>query len=183
MENFDLFNAQLLEESKRFLEKAHESTENVAKQAFLHASLLLSMSALEASINSISEGLFCEPYEKEYSIIERALLLEKEIKFDKGEFTLGTNLKMTKIIERVEYLYFKFSKKKLDASEAWYPILIQSIRLRNELVHPKANVKLTEKQVGNCITCVIGAINTLFILVYRRGLPAYNLGLNSLLDF
>ncbi len=51
MTEFDSFSTQLLEESKALLEKA-KSAEPFTQSAYLHAGLLLTMSALEACVNS-----------------------------------------------------------------------------------------------------------------------------------
>ena len=77
MEQFDFFGQQLFEEAKYYLENAKLESENAAKaEAFMHASLLLGMSALEAYVNSISEEL-CKSFN--LSIYERSLLSEKQI--------------------------------------------------------------------------------------------------------
>ena len=78
MTEFDSFSTQLLEESKALLEKA-KSAEPFTQSAYLHAGLLLTMSALEACLNSMAEELLIEPYGDSYTVYERALLLEKEV--------------------------------------------------------------------------------------------------------
>ncbi len=55
MEKFDSFCYSLLDESKRFLEKAKSEKEQININAYLHASLLLSISSLEAFINGIAD--------------------------------------------------------------------------------------------------------------------------------
>ena len=56
MATFDVFANQLLEEAKRFLEKANDSSSDLAAEAaYLHAALTLSFCALEAHVNSIGE--------------------------------------------------------------------------------------------------------------------------------
>jgi len=48
--DFDLFANQLLEEAKRFFEKATESTDSMSRAAHLHAALMLAFCALEAHV-------------------------------------------------------------------------------------------------------------------------------------
>ena len=77
--DFDNFVIQLFEEAKSFFEKAKSSTKQDSKDAYLHASLLLVMSSLEACVNSITAEILIEPYNNKYELIEQSLLLEKEI--------------------------------------------------------------------------------------------------------
>lgn len=58
MKEFDFFGEMLFEEAKYYLEIA-KSEENGSEHQIssLHASLLLSMSALEAYVNAVSEEL------------------------------------------------------------------------------------------------------------------------------
>ncbi|MGO1385413.1 MAG: hypothetical protein ACTHWA_10210 [Arachnia sp.] len=50
----DAFSLELLEEAKRFMEKASESK---APEPYLHAAMLLAFSALESHMNGLAEEL------------------------------------------------------------------------------------------------------------------------------
>ena len=178
MTDFDSFATQLLEEAKALLEKS-KTTDGFTQVTFLHSSLFLGISALEASVNSITEELLIEPYDECYTVYERALLREKEVYFDRGEYVLGKGLKMSRITDRLEFLFFKFSGKKLDGTVQWYFNLKESIGLRNKLVHPKENIELTAKQVEVAILAVVEAINQLYTIVYKRKYPAYDMGIQA----
>lgn len=176
MTEFDSFSTQLLEESKALLEKA-KSAEPFTQSAYLHASLLLAISALEACINSITEELLIEPYKEKYSVYEQALLLEKDVKFDRGEYILSNGLKISRITDRIEFLYYKYTRRKLSGNYQWYASLKQNIDLRNKLVHPKEHIQLTVKQVEAAVLSVITAINELYNAVYKRKFPAFDRGI------
>lgn len=178
MTEFDSFSTQLLEESKAFLEKAR-TTESFIQSAYLHSSLLLAMSALEACINSIVEELLVEPYRDKYSVYEQALLLEKDIKFDRGEYTLGNGLKTSRITDRIEFLYYKYTGKKLSGNYSWYSSLKQSIELRNKLGHPKGHLQLTVNQVEVSVLAVIDTINELYKAIYKKKFPAFDRGIKT----
>ena len=76
MEDFDKFSNNLLEEAKRFFEKAKaESTIN-SKDAFLHSSLLLAISSLEAYVNGIADDF---KDADSLTLYEKGFLLEKKI--------------------------------------------------------------------------------------------------------
>ncbi|MDP4092805.1 MAG: hypothetical protein Q8920_05520 [Bacillota bacterium] len=183
MQDFDEFSIKLFEESKRFLEKAKLEKDNIAQEAFLHASLLISMSALEAHINSISEELINSPDIDIYNVYERALLSEKDVCFEKGKFGVSQKLKIYRISDRIEFLYYKYSGKIVGPSDTWYAELKKSIDLRNKLVHPKSNILLTIVQVENALHAVLNTINQLYLIIYKSGLPIYSLDLQSKFSF
>ena len=185
MQEFDSFSNQLQDEAKRYLEKAKEIQydNHDALEAFLHASLLLSMCALEAYVNAMSSELLSPPCQNSYPVHEQALLLERDVKFEKGEYVVGNNLKMYRLIDRIEYLYFKFSGRKIGADDTWYINLKQSIDTRNKLVHPKTNITLTITQVENTLCSILDTVNVLYGVIYKTGLPSYSMGLQSKYSF
>lgn len=173
---FDRFFEQLLEESKFLYEQSHKVSDDEHRDIFLHSSLLTVISALEACIYSIAEELLIEPYKDNYSLLEQSMLLEREIIFEKGKYKLGNNLKMTRITERLELLFVKFLKEKWDPTVSWFSQLKQSIKLRNEIVHPKAIISITTHQVEIAIKAVLETINELYKAIYKKALPTYSLG-------
>ena len=177
MTEFDSFATQLLEESKTLLEKA-KRVEGFSKITYYHSSLLLAISALEACINSIADEILIDPYKNEYTIYEQGLLLEKDVRFDKGEFVLSNGLKISRITDRIEFLYYKFTRKRLDGTYQWYANLRQCIDIRNKLVHPKEQLRISDNQVELAILSVIETINQLYLAVYKRKFPAYDWGIN-----
>ncbi len=179
--DFDSFVIQIFEEAKSFYQKACFTQDNTSKEAYLHSSLLLAMSSLEACVNSISEEILIEPYNENYTILEQSLLLEKEIKFENGQYKLNNRLKMSRIIDRIEFLIYKFSGKEAK-NERWFCQLKQSIDFRNKLVHPKESLSITEKQVENAITSVLETINELYKAIYKKAFPGYNFGITSRIE-
>lgn len=175
MTEFDSFATQLLEEAKVLLEKSNKE-DHFVKTTYLHSSLLLSISALEACINSVTDELMIDSYRDKFAIHEQSLLLEKEIRFDKGEFVLSNSLKMSHITDKLEYLLFKYTGQKIDGTTDWYYNLKQSIELRNKLVHPKSDLLVSTKNVEVAILSVVNAINALYMAVYKRKYPSYDRG-------
>jgi hypothetical protein len=125
--DFDIFADQLFEESKRFLEKASESSDPVAEAANLHSALMLSFCALEARINSIGEEASLRT---DLSAHERGLLLKREVKLEGGEFKVQNALRIARLEDRIEFLYAKLSGKPVDKSAPWWGQLNTAIRLR-----------------------------------------------------
>lgn len=180
MAEFDLFANQLLEEAKRFLEKAKESSDVPTQEANLHAALLVSFCALEAHVNSIAE---------EFSIAaglsahEKGLLLEQDIRLQDGEFRLQPGLRMSKLEDRIEFLHAKFSGKPIDRSSAWRGQLTAAVNLRNKLTHAKTITPITVSAVGNAIQAIIDALDALYSAIYKRKFPPVTQGLHSSLSF
>src|SRR6267142_5045363 len=102
MAQIDLFANELLEEAKRFLERAEESPDSTAKSANRHASLMLAFCALEAHINAIGEEF---SRSSDLSAHEKAILLEKEVRLEDGVFTVTAALRMTRLEDRIEFLH------------------------------------------------------------------------------
>lgn len=181
MASFDEFSLDLLEESKRFLELSKLAADKTGEIAFLHASVLTGMSALEASINSIAEELLTFP---KMELQEKALLGERDIEFNKGEFLLSERLKIYRLTDRIEFLYYKFSQKKISGNnEEWWPKLKNSIKLRNSLVHPKDTVEISFEKVELMIQSIIDCLLCLSQLIYGKKLRFKNLGLQSKFTF
>jgi hypothetical protein len=180
MENFDLFCNSLLEESKRFLERAKGENDPISINAFLHASLLLSISSLEAFVNGIAED-FKEA--SSLTVHEKSFLLEKEISLSNGEFKLDNRLKMSRLIERIEFLFRKFNYSKLDKKLKWWQNLNEGIALRNSLVHPKEYSEIKIAQIESTLKSVIECIDRLFKAIYKKGFPSIKMGLDSKLTF
>lgn len=178
MEQFDFFGQQLFEEAKYFLEKAKQEERDSEKEsAFLHASLLLGMSSLEAYVNSISEEL-CSSFELE--VYEKSMLAEREIKIKKGKVVVGNSLKMFRLIDRIEFIYCKYSHKDITETDVWNTNIKQTINLRNNLVHPKQTVKLTYIQTEKALESILNTVNILFNAVYKRNVPIFNYGLQAI---
>lgn len=180
MADIDGFASQLLEESKRFLERAKEAENDEARQAYLHACVLLAFSSLEAHINSIvdefgKEGLGL-------TVHELAMLIERDVVFDKGLFCISSSLKMSRIKDRVFLLISKFGSE-YDAKFPWTSKLGSALELRNRITHPKNAENIEIEQSAAVIEAVIGVVDFVFQAIYKKGLPAARRGLQSKLTF
>lgn len=176
MSDFGVFCNTLLEESKWLLENS-KKVESQKKNAYQHASLLLSISALEAFINGIADDF---AQSSALSLLEKSLLLEKDITFDRGEYELSARLKISRLTDKIEFLYRFFSKTAIDKSSSiWWSNLQTGIDLRNKIVHPKEMAAISLMQLENTILAVINCVDDLFKIIYKRGLPDLNLGLQS----
>ena len=90
---------------------------------------------------------------------------------------------MSRLIERIEFLFKKFDSTKLDKTSDWLQHLINGISLRNSLVHPKEFTEISETQIESTLLAVIECVNNLFLAIFKRKLPSKNMGLDSKLRF
>ena len=180
MNSFDTFCNGLLEHSKRFSEKSKIEPKVDGKIAYQHASLLLAICALEAYVNGISEEITLA---KSFPIHEKGILLEKEIKLEKGEWTITNNLKISRLTDKIELLYKRHKRAELNDTYPWWTILKNGIDLRNKLTHPKAEVKLSDSFNEKIIQAVIECVSQLYKAIYKRQFPKSNLSSTSKLDF
>jgi hypothetical protein len=180
VDNIDQFASSLLEEAKRFLERARDTAGTEAEAPFLHAALMLAFCSLEAHVNSVAVEYSSRP---ELSIHEKGILIERDVQLDGGMFRLTKKLKISSMEDRIELLHQKFSKKGLDAKAEWRSNLSGAVDLRNKLTHPKSVPLITAGAVEKALSAVIGTINALYFGLYNRPLPAANLGLASTLGF
>ena len=181
MSEIDAFARLLLEEAKRFLEKARESDEEVARTADLHAALLLAFCALEAHVNAAASDFAGS---SELSPHDRSVLFEQEVRLENGEFILKPDqLKMTSLQDRILFLYQRISGKPADRTSAWWGELGGATDLRNRLTHPKKVSTIDVKAVERAIEAVIGTLDTLYRAIYKEPFPPTTRGLQSVLDF
>lgn len=118
MAEIDDFATSLFEEAKRFLERAQSESDSAARDAYLHAAMMLAFCSLEAHLNAISEEFRERP---EFTLHEKAVLLEEDVKLIDGEFVLG-GFKMLRLEDRIQFLHRKFSGKPFDKAVQWWQL-------------------------------------------------------------
>jgi len=166
-----------LEDSKRFLSKANETTEP-GKNAFLHSALMLGFAALEAHVNAIADDFLVSG---DLSAHERGLLA---VELSDGEFKEKSSLKIQRLEDRVQFLCRRFSRRPIDRTASYWGDFVEAGRLRNRLTHPKADPPtIGENAVRRALNAIIELLNFMYMSIYKKKLPAYNRGLSSKLSF
>jgi hypothetical protein len=150
--------------------------EGEVKQAFLRAALLHACSFLEAHLNYMAEHFTGNSM---FSIHEKGVLLEREVRFDHGTFNLSNSLKMSRIIDRIDLLLSKCSTDPEGDKAGWYADLALTLKTRNSLVHPKDAHILTERDVHLALGCMLTAADTLYSVVFKKGLPYAKKGIDG----
>lgn len=181
MDNIDQFASSLLDEAKRFLEKAKEANGGSSEAPNLHAALMLTFCSLEAHINAVTDEF---SQRSDLSVHEKGFLLERDVQLVDGAFQMSSKLRIARMEDRIELLHERFSKAGgMDLAAQWRSKLSGAIDLRNKLTHPKSIPKITIGAVEKAIEAVIETIDALYLALYGRPLPAASFGLASTLDF
>jgi hypothetical protein len=176
----DDFAQSLLEESKRFLEKAKDADDPVATNAHLHAAIMLAFSSLEAHVNSISDDFVERP---EMTVHDRAILMEREVRLEKGEYKLTSTLKMFRLEDRIQFLHVRFSGKAIEHAQTWWSRLSDATKLRNQLTHPKEMLVIKQEGVERAIQAIVDTIDALYQAIYHLPFPSAARGVQSTLTF
>lgn len=180
MGDVDAFASQLLEEAKRFLEKAVCEADAEGKAAYLHAALSLVFSALEAHVNSIADDFLVRD---DLSLLDRSILSERDVQLDNGQHVLTDRLRMYRLEDRIEFLYRRFCGALLDKNSAVWSRFKSGLNLRNRLTHPKEAAEITEQLTRQALTAVVDLLDLLYRGIYKRPYPTAKRGLDSNLAF
>lgn len=179
MSDFVDYSRSLMDAAKGFRSHALSLAEGEVKQAFLRAALLHACSFLEAHLNYMAEH-FSE--NTMFSLHEQGVLLEKEVRFENGAFHLTNTLKISRITDRIDLLLSKCSINPSKEKADWFADLGHTLKIRNSLVHPKDAHTLCDADVQMAMNCMIKAADTLYTVVFKKGLPYARKGIEGGLD-
>lgn len=135
---------EYIEYSSKLLELANDSKKSKIIDHFLISSTILSWSAIESFVNNMLDDFSSLPKDM-FELHERALLLEKRIRFsesgkDAGTFYLeGTEYR--RLEDKILFLIAKFSKNEnfsIKKDSLWQR-LIELKKIRDKLIHPRRN--------------------------------------------
>lgn len=116
-------------------------------------------------------------------MLDKSILLERDVALDGGDFVLLDKLKMFRVEDRIAYIFSKFAKGGFPNKEPWWSDLKSGLDARNRLVHPKAAVVVDAKATSRFLTAILECLNALYKGVFKRQHPAYKRGLDSKLHF
>lgn len=183
MNDIDILSTQLFEEAKRFLEKSiAESEGSPARDAYAHAALLIGFSSLESHVNAIADELTLR---SNINILDESILTECEVALKDGRFSLTNKLKIYRFEDRLSYILANFAldDESKSGKTRWWADLMNGIKLRNQLVHPKTKVKIAISAVSSALEAILNCLDTLYHAIYRRPFPSFKRGLQSTLTF
>jgi hypothetical protein len=172
------FASELLEAAKAFLNKAKQLTDDTDVQAHLRSAALHATSFLECHVNNISDEFSDR---REFTLHERALLLEKEVRLRNGVFELG-NTKYYRLEERVLFILSKFTERDFK-SHPWWGNSLNLMQSRNDIAHPRDRVTLRIDDVERGLLGCIDLVDYLVKSVYKKGLPEAGYRLDTAVEF
>ena len=181
MSEVDEFCKNLMEEAKRFYEKAQAETDDEGKKAYLHSALLLAYASLEANVNAIADDFSIR--EKDLTILEQSILFEKRYEINNGKFELTNNLQMYRLEDRIQFLYHRFARKPINRDSEWWNDFKEGMNVRNKLTHPKEVIQISESMIKKYLIAIINALDEIYKAIYRRSYPLAQRGLDSNMDF
>lgn len=135
---------------------------------------------MEAHINAIADDLLVR---KELTVLERAILSERDFKLSDGQFEVTTALKIYRLEDRIEFLHRRFSGMAIDKNATWWANLKHGMILRNRLTHPKEAIEIQEPMVRQALQSVLDALDALYKAIYRASYPPGRRGLDSTMTF
>ena len=170
----------LLEEAKRFLERAEKAKDKdkAAEVANLHAALMLAFCALDAHVNVVADEVARWEHVTKH---QRGVLLQKEVRLNDGEFEVGNKSEFSRVQDRILLLH-RIGRGAIKPAP-WSQNLSAAIDLRNKLTHPKAVPAITAAAVSKAVEAVIETLDALYQALYKRRFPAAHRKLASKLDF
>jgi hypothetical protein len=169
----------LLEEAKRFLERATEARGGAGEAPNLHAALMLAVCSLEAHVNAVADEMSQRDGLNPH---ELSVLLEKEVSLQDGSYQLENRLKIFRLEDRLDFLHTRFGIKP-DVHGEWRGRLAGALSLRNQLTHPRGVPLITVDGVKQSVRAVIDTIDALYQALYDRPFPVATRELASKLDF
>jgi hypothetical protein len=170
----DEFSIRLLEEAKRFLEKAEEAKE---PEPYWHAALIIAFCSLESHLNAIADELA----DWDVSVLDQSVLLEREIRLDAGAWNLGDS-RIFRTEDRIKFVMLRFGQVRA-ADYPWWSDLLEGTKARNGLVHPRSTVVVNQALVSRYMKAIVDGLNDIYLAVFKKGHPAFGRGLQSSASF
>lgn len=163
-----------IEYSEKYIQQAKEVEVNI--DWLLIPSTILSWSAIESFVNNMLDD-FSQVPEEIFQLHERALLLERKIRFiesgeNAGKFILkGTEYK--KLDDKILFLISKFGIEKgtIKSNSLWQDFM-EFKSIRDNLVHPRRsnNINLSIDQVEGFLEVAKKVINLVSTKVWKKNI-------------
>jgi hypothetical protein len=90
---------------------------------------------------------------------------------------------MYNLLDRIEFIMFRFAHKRVSINADWWGKLHQGINERNAIVHPKNKHELTVKSVKLAFEGILGMLDELYTALYQKPFPARGRKLDSNMNF
>ena len=171
----DRFSKELWGSAKWFFQCGTEAEEIAKQQAYYRAAIFHAFAFLESEVAIIGEHFKSSHV---MTVHEKAMLLERQVKFRAGGFHIASGTKFPNLEEKMELLVKKFNEAIITEAH-WWSKLKTSISIRNTIAHPKNDTVLTKLQVSLALKSVLDCISSLYLAVFNKKLPYAALGIEA----
>jgi len=117
-----------------------------------------------------------------FSVNEKGILLERQVAFENGAYTITQKAKFSRMTDRIELLLRKTSSNSSVGGDEWMSKLKAAIKIRNALVHPKDAHELTDAQLTDALDSILKGVEALYMAVFKKGLPYAKKGISGGID-
>lgn len=166
------------EYAKAFYNKSTETSVSDEQKTYIEVCFALAFSFLEGTLSYVFEHFEAS---SEIDTFERSIMNEQDIRIVRGQPT-AAGQKYRSLEERIQFLFWRFSRVPFDTQQAWWGALAQAIGQRNDLMHPKEGASLTVKDAERCLLAIIETTDCLFKAVFGKNWPKANRGLLTAIE-
>lgn len=167
MADVDEYARDVFESAKTFLHNAKNAHDDRAKQAYLRASILSATCFLECQVNHLCDHF---SQRREFTLHERALLMERDVKLADGKFKFGLE-KFYRVEDRILFLLQKFCSGFDKSAHPWWAQYKTAVNTRNSIAHPRETVTLNDAGVEDSLRGILHLVDFLLKQVFGKGLP------------
>lgn len=178
MATSDTYSKDLWNSAKWFFKCGTETSDKLKQQAYYRAAVFHAFAFLESQVAIIGEHFKSSHV---MTVHEKAMLLERQVKFRAGGFHIATGIKFYNLEEKMELLVKKFNQETITEAH-WWSKLKHSIQIRNSIAHPKEDTNLTKSQCLTALNSVLDCISSLYLAVFQKKLPYASLGVEASWD-
>ena len=167
MSDVDEYARDVFQSAKTFLFRAQTAQDDRAKQAYLRASILSATCFLECQVNHLCDHF---SHRREFTLHERALLMERDVRLSDGKFKLG-NERFYRVEDRILFLLGKFCADFDKTSHDWWAQYKIAVNTRNSIAHPRETVVLIYAEVESSLKGILRLVDFLLRKIFGKGLP------------
>ncbi|MFC3632027.1 hypothetical protein ACFOM8_21645 [Paracoccus angustae] len=159
--------------SKALLERARTAGDPDLEKSFAEMAVAAAFSCLEGMLTHIFEH-FIES--RNFDVFEQSIMQEKSVKLIRGQPCLAEQ-RFHSIDDRLMFLFWKFSGVQFDKGKAWWPPFAGAVGIRNGIMHPKEEARITAQDAEKSVSAIVDALDDLMLTVFGKRWPKANKGL------
>lgn len=173
MESLEAVSSRRFEFSKALLQRAKKERNPELQKNFSELAVVSAFSSLEGMLSYVFEHFSGS---QNFDVFEKSIIQEKGIRLQKGVPTL-VDRRFHSIEDRIQFLFWRFSGAPFDNTKKWWPEFLNSVSIRNEIMHPKKEFEMSIDDAERAVSSVLQVIDDLMVTVFKKNWPRANKGL------